>query len=284
MVALGGGSVIDTAKFLAALAGSQYAKAADIVGRPERIGPTVAPLVAVPTTLGSGSECSPAAGLHDGPTGAVVGTRSPLLVPRIAICDPDLARTLPRHLIAATGVDALSHCLEGFLAVPAHPVLDALALDGVARARRAVAAAAEGEGEAREALMAAAFMGGAAIHKGLGPAHTVALTCGDQDLHHGMLIAAALPLTIALMLPHVPPEDASRAAAALGVRDPADIPDSLRALNDALGLANSFKALGFRADSLDLLADKAATSHFNRTSAYVPTRAEYLDVLEALMV
>ena len=114
IVALDGGSVLDTAKFVAALAGSGPARAADLQGKPERIGLHMAPLVAIPTTVGTGSESSPVAALHDDPRSPAVGTRSPRLVPRIAVCDPNLARTSPRRLVAATGIDAGRTASKGF--------------------------------------------------------------------------------------------------------------------------------------------------------------------------
>ena len=179
IVALGGGSVLDTAKLVAALAANGL-DAADLIGRPELISHVV-PLVAVPTTVGTGSESSPASALHRDADGAAIGTRSPLLVPRVALCDPNLTRTLPRRLIAATAVDALSHCIEGYFAEPANPVIDALALDGIARVFADIHAALEPEGDApRASLMAAAFAGGAAIQKGLGPAHAVAVVCAAR--------------------------------------------------------------------------------------------------------
>ena len=282
VVALGGGSVLDTAKFVAALAGGGLASAVSMQGRPERIGLRVAPLIAIPTTVGTGSESSPVAALHDDPRSPAVGTRSPRLVPRVAVCDPDLSRTLPRHLIAATGIDALSHCLEGFFSEPANPVVDALALDGLARAYASIVAAANGDDAARGMLMAAAFAGGAAIHKGLGPAHAVALTCGDQDLHHGMLVAAALPHTVALVAPHAPAK-ARRAAAALGLPDGAAIPDALRALNAVLGLPASYREGGYHAGPLDALAQTMAASPFNRASPYRPGASDYRTLLETLL-
>ena len=138
VVALGGGSVIDTAKFVAALAAGGVERAQDLLGRPERIGAHVAPLAAIPTTVGTGSESSPVSALHLHAAANPLATRSPKLVPCLALCDPDLARSLPPRLIAATGLDALSHCLEGYFAEPAHPLIDAMALDGLGRAFRAL--------------------------------------------------------------------------------------------------------------------------------------------------
>ena len=279
VVALGGGSAIDAAKIVAALAARPTARAADVIGHPGRIA-AVAPLVAVPTTVGTGSESSPVAALHLDP-GPAVGTRGSLLVPRTAICDPDLVRTLPRRLIAATAIDALSHCVEGFCAEPPNPVADALALDGAARVFASLQAALEPDGDdARASLMAAAFAGGAAIHKGLGPAHAIALTCGDQPVHHGTLIGVALPHTLRLLTSHVPAKIA-RLSAAVGLPGTA-LADAVAALVAALGLPATLAAAGYRIDDPDRLADSMARSHFNRTSPYAPTRDEYRRLVDAI--
>lgn len=279
VVALGGGSVIDAAKIVAALAKLPDARASDIIGRPERI-TAVLPLIAIPTTAGTGSESSPVAAVHLG-SGPAIGTRSPLLVPRVAICDPDLVRTLPPQLLAATAVDALSHCIEGFFAEPPNPVADALALDGAARVFASLQAALQPDGDdARASLMAAAFAGGAAIHKGLGPAHAIALTCGDQHVHHGTLIGVALPHTVRLIAPHVP-EKIARLNAAIGLAGN-DIADSIAELIRQLDLPATLSAAGYQIDDVDRLADSMAASHFNRTSPYVPTRDEYCCLLDAI--
>lgn len=274
VVAIGGGSVLDTAKIVAVLVGSEGLTASGLIGRPQRIG-AVAPLVAVPTTTGTGSESSPVAALHLAAGAASIGTRHTRLVPRVAICDPDLTRTLPRALVAATAIDALSHCIEGFFAEPANPVVDALALDGTSRVFRDVEAALEpGGDQARGSLMAAAFAGGAAIHKGLGPAHAVALTCGDQDVHHGTLIGTALAGSVRLLAAHLP-EKADRLRATLRLRADADLGAALYALLATLRLPTTLTAAGYRIDDPERLADEMARSHFNKTSPYAPTRDEY---------
>ena len=274
VVALGGGSVLDTAKLVAVLVASELPDAAAAIGRPESI-KSVAPLVAIPTTLGTGSESSPVAALHRQTGGPGIGTRHPLLVPRIALCDPDLTRTLPHRLIAATAIDALSHCIEGFFAEPVSPVVDALALDGAGRIVADIHAALEPGGDAaRASLMAAAFAGGAAIHKGLGPAHAIALVFGDQDVHHGTLIGVALPHTTRLVARHVP-DKAARLVAAMGLPVGAD-------LGDALGLPATLVQAGYRVTSLEPMIEGIIQSHFNRTSPYVPSAAEYRDLVEGI--
>lgn len=282
IIALGGGSVLDSAKQVAALVTSGLHCAADMIGKPELITRDVCPLIAIPTTVGTGSESSPVTAVHLFAGGSSIGTRSSWLVPRVALCDPDLTRTLPPRLIAATGIDALSHCLEGYFANSENPIIDALALDGVARVIADIHAALLPEGDAaRASLMAAAFAGGVAIHKGLGPAHAIALVCGDQHVHHGTVIAVALPHTTRLLVPHVP-EKAARLRQAMGLCEGADIGAALQALIISLGIPVSLQAAGYRMGGRDELVAAMVASHFNRTSAYAPTAAEYGAILDAI--
>ena len=273
IVALGGGSVLDTAKIVAVLA-AMGGQATALIGHPERIA-RAAPLIAIPTTVGTGSESSPVAALHLEPGGPAIGTRGPLLVPRVAICDPTLARTLPRRLIAATGIDALSHCIEGFFAEPANPIVDALALDGAGRVVADIHAALEPAGKAaRGSLMAAAFAGGAAIHKGLGPAHAVALACGEHEVHHGTLIGIALPHTTRLLARALPAK-ADRLARAMGLAAGAGLGDALAALIGSLGLPTRLDAIGYRSRDPEAAIAAMLASPFNRTGPYAPTSNEY---------
>lgn len=273
IVALGGGSVLDTAKLVSALV-VPGGSAAQLIGKPERI-TRVVPLIAIPTTVGTGSESSPVAALHIEAHGPAIGTRGPLLVPAVAICDPDLARSLPRHLIAATGIDALSHCIEGYFAQPESPIIDALALDGAARVMADIHAALEPDGEtARASLMAAAFAGGAAIHKGAGLAHVVALACADQDAHHGTLIGVALPHTTRLLARNLP-EKAARLAMAMGLAADSDIGDVLAGLIGSLGLPTTLSAASYRVIDPEALILAMQSNPINRISPYVPTGEEY---------
>ena len=282
IIALGGGSVLDSAKQVAALVTSGLDSAADIIGRPERITRDICPLIAIPTTVGTGSESSPVTAVHLVAGGPSIGTRSTWLVPRVALCDPDLARTLPPCLIAATGIDALSHCIEGYLGNSENPIIDALALDGVRRVISDIHAALLPEGDAaRASLMAAAYAGGVAIHKGLGPAHAIALVCGDQHVHHGTVIGVALPHTTRLLMPHVP-EKAARLRRAMRLGEGADIGAALQALIISLGIPVSLQEAGYRMGARDELVAAMVASHFNRTSAYAPSAAEYGAILDAI--
>lgn len=283
IVALGGGSVIDTAKIVAALVQAPAANARALLGRADLIGPGVAPLIAVPTTIGTGSESSPATGLHPSAGTRAIGTRSPFLVPRSVVSDPLLVRSLPTRLVAATGMDALAHCLEGFLAEPPHPLVDAIALDGLARAYANLQAALHPEADsARQELMVASFAGGVAIHKGLGPAHAIALACGDQRLHHGTLVAAALPGAMEIAAAKVPAKS-DRLAEALQLPSRFDLAPALRNLNAALGLPPHLGRAGYRVLDPDALAQAMVDSPFNRSAAYAPAKDEYRAMANALL-
>ncbi len=283
VIALGGGSVIDAAKIVAALASNIEINTADLLGKPHLIGLAPAPLIAIPTTVGTGSESSPVSAIHTHPGGPVIGTRSPRLVPRAVLCDPDLVRSLPAKLIAATGIDALTHCIEGFLANPPNPVIDALALDGMGRAFFNIRDAMQPDGDAaRASMMAAAFMGGAAIHKGLGPVHAIALSCGDQGLHHGSLVAAALPRTIKLVSQHLLDKTA-KIASVLGLSGSAALPGALQELVRSIGLPSSLTEAGYRAKDVSSLVELVVASPFNRSSPYVPTSGEYRNLIDQLL-
>ncbi|MES2944591.1 MAG: iron-containing alcohol dehydrogenase [Pseudomonadota bacterium] len=283
IIAVGGGSVIDTAKIVAALIQAPCGGALGLLGRPERVGPGVAPLVVVPTTVGTGSESSPATALHPDAGTRAIGTRSPFLVPRSVVSDPLLVRSLPRRLVAATGMDALAHCLEGFLAEPPHPLIDAIALDGLVRAYNSVQAALEPESDkARQELMAASFAGGVAIHKGLGPAHAIALACSDQHMHHGLLVAAALPFAMQMAATHVPAKS-NQIARALNLPSRFHVAPALRELNAALGLSPHLGRAGYRVLDLDSLIQAMVASPFNRSAAYAPNAREYGAIADALL-
>ncbi len=182
----------------------QLAEYALIEGGAGRIGP-VAPLIAVPTTAGTGSEVGRAAliTLRDGRKLALISGH---LIPARAICDPELTLGLPPLLTAATGMDALTHCIETFLSPRYNPPADAIALDGAGRAMRFLprAVAEGGDREARAEMMMAALQGGLTFQKGLGAVHGLSHALGaipDPVLHHGTLNAVILPAVLRFNAP-----------------------------------------------------------------------------------
>ncbi|HUL31946.1 MAG TPA: iron-containing alcohol dehydrogenase, partial [Thermodesulfobacteriota bacterium] len=236
IVAVGGGSVIDTAKAVSLLSGHPES-IAYYHDHPEKITSSTAPLVAIPTTAGTGSEASRGAGIHPDSTSRSAGVSSEYLVAKVAICDPNLTLSLPPDLTAATGMDALSHCIEGFLAKSVNPLVDAIALDGVRRVfsylERAVA---DGSNrEARWQMMMAALEGGMSISKGLGPAHALGNTFGDRGFRHGILVTMALPSVLHLIEKYAS-EKMDRLAEAMGLHSRDEVPATIKAFNARLGL------------------------------------------------
>ena len=283
IVAVGGGSVIDTAKAVSLLV-RHPGLLAHYHDHPEEITPATAPLVAVPTTAGTGSEASRGAGIHPDATSRSAGVSSQYLVPKVAICDPNLTLSLPPELTAATGLDALSHCVEGFLSKSVNPPLDAIALDGIQRVfaylERAVANG--NDREARWQMMMAALEGGMSISKGLGPAHALGNTFGDRGFRHGMLVTMALPSVLRFIEKHVT-DKMDRLAEVMKLPSKKAVPDGIKAFNARLGLPTSLRDIGYPDGDRDEMAEDAAKSFFNAWSPHPPTQAEYKALIREIM-
>jgi len=180
-------------------------------------------------------------------------------------------------------MDALSHCIEGFLADPANPPLDAVALDGVERVftylERAVSNG--GDREARWNMLMAGLEGGMSIFKGLGPAHAIANACGDRGLHHGMLVTIALPATLRLLESRIEGK-MRRLRAAIKLAPDHRVSDTVVELNRRVGVPASLRALGFHATDLEEVASDAANSWFNARSPYRPSKSEFASILEEI--
>lgn len=249
LVAYGGGSSIDLAKGTALMAShagplAQYAVNA---GGGARITAATPPIVAIPTTAGTGAEVGRAA-LLTLADGRKLIFLSPHLLPKRAICDPTLTHGLPPGLTAATGMDALTHCVEAFLAPEINPPADAIALDGAGRAfahiERAVAAG--DDALARWQMMMAAVEGGLAFQKGLGAVHSMSHALGGLSkpvLHHGTLNAVILPAVLRYNQDFTGDKYA-RLKAVLGLAPGADLAQAIADLNARLGLPANLRAMG----------------------------------------
>ncbi len=209
LIGLGGGSALDVAKAIAMLLanGGSYA---DYQWGGQAISQRSLPLLAVPTTAGTGSEVSRVAVIIDPANPLKKGVLSPLMFPHAAIADPELTRSLPGWLTAATGMDAFIHALECYIGRRANPYTDALALTTMRAIWTALpAATANGHNmAARQEMMLAALWGGMAMdHAGLGLIHALSgpLT-GHLHLHHGLANALLLPYVLRFNLPEVAPE------------------------------------------------------------------------------
>jgi 4-hydroxybutyrate dehydrogenase len=274
IVAIGGGSVIDTVKAVAAMVTSGR-PLSDFHGKPQNINFPLIPIVTIPTTAGTGSEVSPGAGIHPTATTRSIGAASRFSIPKIAICDPDLTFTLPPRLTAATGIDALAHCVEGFLSKNASPMVDVIALDGISRAFNNVEAAYKNGADkmARSEMLMASVAGGVAIHKGLGPVHALAGTFGDRGFHHGTMVAIALPACTRLAEQHAP-EKVKLIAMALGLSPADKVSDAFANLNERLDMPKTMRDYGYGDGDINEMIEDAHNSHFLNASPFMPTRDE----------
>jgi len=287
IVGLGGGSVLDSGKALR-VAVTHSEPILEYLKDPSKITPNVAPYITIPTTAGTGAEVTFGGGIHPEPGQHQLGIRSPHVKPDLAICDPDLTVTLPPRLTAATGMDAFSHCLEGFLSNNDNPPAEAIALDGIARVMRYVERATTdgNDREARWHMMMAALEGGMAIYMGLGPIHTLGHIFADSPIHHGALVTASAPAVLRFYA-HQPDDGLSDRLARLrdtmGLDADSDLASAVSGLNTRLNLSSSIRELGYPDTDLGVLADYAMNVHFNATAPRTPTREEYIGIIsEAL--
>jgi 4-hydroxybutyrate dehydrogenase len=279
VIALGGGSPIDLAKGVALLAthGGPLAQYALIDGGLAKITSKVAPVLAIPTTAGTGSEVGRGAliTLRDG---RKLGFISPHMIPRVALCDPDLTFGLPPRLTAATGMDALTHCIETFLSPRVNPPADAIALDGAMRAARWLRIAVE-DGTNRDArwnMMMASLHGGLTFQKGLGAVHSMSHPLGGLKapvLHHGTLNAVILPAVLRFNRSHAQDKCAALERA-LGIAE-GNLPTFIETLNAAIGLPPSLRAMGVTDEMIPRMVEGALKDHSTATNPRPLTREDF---------
>jgi 4-hydroxybutyrate dehydrogenase len=280
IIGFGGGSPIDLAKAVAILAThpEPLARYAAIEGGLGRISDRVAPAIAIPTTAGTGSEVGRAA-LINLADGRKLGLVSPHLIPKRAVCDPDLTLGLPPGLTAATGMDALSHCIETFLSPRFNPPAEAIALDGAGRIMRYLErAVADGaDREARSELMMGALEGGLTFQKGLGAVHGLSHALGslkEPALHHGTLNAVLLPPVLRFNAGHVG-DKYEHLAASMGLARDADLATEIEGLNARIGLPRSLRTMGVPESVIPEIADKAEKDHSTPTNPRPCSTADY---------
>ena len=295
LIAVGGGSAIDCAKGVAIAATHEgpLTTYATIEGGSQKITERVAPLIAVPTTSGTGSEVA---------RGAIIivddhrklGFHSWFLMPKAAICDPELTLGLPPRLTAATGMDAIAHCMETFMAPAVNPPADGIALDGLERGWASIETATRNGSDrrARWNMMSASMQGAMAFQKGLGCVHSLSHSLGGVNprLHHGTLNAMFLPAVVrfnASAESIVADRRLARLAHAMGIgrSDAAgtEIAEALREMNARLGLPNGLAAMGVERSWFDRIIDGALADHCHKTNPRIASREEYREMLEASM-
>jgi len=282
IIAFGGGSSMDLAKAMGLMVTHE--------GPFERLGASVRgmrfigkipPLVAVPTTAGTGSEVSVGAVviLENGRKETFI---SPNLVPTAAVCDPELTLGLPPSLTAATGMDAMTHCIEAVLTPMVNPPAEAIGIDGAERiAKHLERAVKDGsDRDARWHMMMGSFEGALAFSKGLGAVHGLSHALGrihELKLHHGTLNAVILPHSLA-MIGNATKEKFARLRHALGLPANADLVQYIADLNARIGLPTSLSAMGVTEAHWPSTRDYAVTDLATLTNA-VPFDGDKYDEL-----
>ena len=286
IVAVGGGSSIDLAKAVALLTEhpGPLASYATVIRGTKPITPNLPPVVAIPTTAGTGSEVGRAA-LITLTSGDKLALVSPHLIPRAAICDPELTMSLPAALTAATGMDAISHCVETFCSPDYNPVAEAIAIDGLRRAYfNITTVTAQGNhSAARREMMMAALQGGLTFQKGLGAVHALSHPLGGlakRSLHHGTLNAVFLPHVLRFNAGACP-QKLKTIAEHLDISDPVMLPEVFDDLTRQLHLPSTLREMGLTEADLKPMAEKALRDHCSATNPRPMTLEDCRDLYMA---
>ncbi|MFQ5785374.1 MAG: iron-containing alcohol dehydrogenase [Alphaproteobacteria bacterium] len=265
VIAFGGGSGLDAAKAIALMVGQKrpiwdFEDREDWYTRVDVAG--MAPVVAVPTTAGTGSEVGRASVITDETTHTKKIIFHPNMLPGIVIADPELTLGLPKHITAWTGMDALAHNLEAYCAPGFHPMADGIALEGMRLIREWLPLAVEDGANlaARAHMLAAATMGSTAFQKGLGAIHALSHPVGAvHDTHHGLTNAVFMPYVLAFNRPAIE-QRLTALARYLDLADPSfeAVQRWVLDLRKRLGIAHTLAELGVREEHVERLTPMAA--------------------------
>ena len=287
VIALGGGSAMDLGKTVALLAvsGGPLSQFDPMTGG-NKLVRGLAPVIAVPTTSGTGSEVSlgMVIVLDDG---RKMTFGNPKFIPNVAICDPDLTLGLPPMLTAATGMDAITHCIEAFLVPSVNPPADGVGLDGLWRGWHALPRAVK-HGDDRQArwdMMMASTEGAHAFTKGLGSVHAMSHAIGrreDLKLHHGTLNAVILPAVLRFNAASCEAKY-ERLRAAMGLEPHADLAAAVETMNQYIGMPSGLKAMGVSEDMIEDFVPHALADLAHRTNPVQPSGDEYRALFKAAM-
>ena len=263
VVAFGGGSALDAGKVIAFMAGQtrpmwDFEDIGDWWTRADPAG--IAPVVAVPTTAGTGSEVGRAGVITQEATHIKKVIFHPLMMPKVTICDPELTVGMPAHITAGTGLDALAHCLEAYCAPSYHPMAEGIAVEGMRLVKEYLPRAYRDgtDIEARAHMMSAAAMGATAFQKGLGAIHALSHPLGAlYDTHHGLTNAVFMPYVLVYNREAVTPK-IERLAAYLGLEPRFEaFLDWVLALRAELGVPHTLEGLKVGSERFDLMAGMA---------------------------
>jgi alcohol dehydrogenase len=264
VIAFGGGSALDAGKVIAFMAGQKrkmwdFEDVGDWWTRADPKG--ILPIIAVPTTAGTGSEVGRAGVITDETTHTKKVIFHPLMMPKVTICDPELTVGMPRVITVGTGMDAFAHCLEAYCGPFYHPLADGVALEGMRLVKEFLPrAAADGNDlEARAHMMSAAAMGATAFQKALGAIHSLSHPVGSlHNTHHGMTNAVFMPYVLTFNRKAIA-EKLTRVSAYLGLKRPGfnSFLDYTLQLRAELGVPHDLPGLGVANPDIGLMAKMA---------------------------
>ena len=284
LVAVGGGAPLDTAKLIALKTTHErpLVDYDDATGGDQFITANVPPLVAIPTTAGTGSEVGRSGVVTLEANHRKTVIFSPHLLAKVAILDPELTVSMPARITAATGFDALTHCLEAFVSTGDHPMADAIAIGGLELCAANLVKAVESpkDLEARGGMMKAAMMGAVSFQKGLGACHSLAHPLSsEKGMHHGLANALCLPAVVEYNESAVGP----KLARVRAILDPSakTCADAVRSLRKRVGLPDGLAAEGITKADIPKLADKAIEDACHRSNPKPTTRDDLAKLYEA---
>jgi 4-hydroxybutyrate dehydrogenase len=275
IVSVGGGSPLDAGKLIALKVTHDrpLVDYDDATGGDRFIGPNVPPIVTIPTTAGTGSEVGRSGVVTLPATGRKTVIFSPHLLAKVAILDPELTRSMPARVTAATGFDALTHCLEAYCSLGDHPMADGIAIGGLELcAAHLVRAVEHGDDlAARGGMMKAAMMGAVAFQKGLGACHSLAHPLSsEKNLHHGLANALCLPAVVDFNESVI--HDKLERIRGILDRSAKTCADAVRALRKRVGLPDGLRPEGVSENDVPKLADKAIEDACHRCNPRPVTR------------
>jgi alcohol dehydrogenase class IV len=284
LVAVGGGAPLDTAKLIALKATHDrpLVDYDDATGGDQFITSNVPPLVAIPTTAGTGSEVGRSGVVTLEANHRKTVIFSPYLLAKVAILDPELTVSMPARITAATGFDALTHCLEAYSSLGDHPMADAIALGGLELCASHLVRAVESpkDLDARGGMMKAAMMGAVSFQKGLGACHSLAHPLSsEKGMHHGLANALCLPAVVEYNESVIAP----KLARIKGILDPSakTCADAVRGLRKRLGLPDGLAAEGIGKADIPKLADKAIEDACHRSNPKPTSKGDLAKLYEA---
>ena len=286
VIAVGGGSPLDAGKLIALKTTHErpLVDYDDATGGDQYIGANVPPILTVPTTAGTGSEVGRSGVVTLAANGRKTVIFSPHLLAKVAVLDPELTVSMPARITAATGFDALTHCLEAYCSIGDHSMADAIALGGLELCAKFLARAVDDgkDLDARGAMMKAAMMGAVAFQKGLGACHSLAHPLSsEKGLHHGLANALCLPAVVEYNESTIP-ERLERVRLTL---DPSakTAAAAVRAARKRVGLPEGMRSEGVTEADIPKLADKAIQDACHTMNPKKTTRDDLAKLYAASM-